>query len=71
MRLMYFQEHWKYNGDSKIAKKNPKKIYDVLDNLIWIGNGKFSLLLPEYSQLAINVLTTSLEISDLIKNNFS
>ena len=55
----------------KLQKKNPKKIYDVLDNLIWIGNGKFSLLLPEYSQLAINVLTTSLEISDLIKNNFS
>ena len=33
-----------------------QKIYDFLDNLIWIGNGKFSLLLREYSQLAVNEL---------------
>ena len=48
-----------------------QKIYGFLDNLIWIGNGKFSLLLWEYSQLALNVLTRSREISDLIKNNSS
>ena len=36
----------------------------------WIGNDKLSLLLPEYSQLAVNVLTSSPKISDLIKNNF-
>ena len=41
-----------------------------LDNLIWIGNGKFSLLLPEYSYLAVKVLTSSPKISDLIKNSF-
>ena len=33
-----------------------QKIYGFLDNLIWIGNGNFSLLLREYSQLAVNVL---------------
>ena len=33
-----------------------QKIDGFLDNLIWIGNGKFSLLLREYSLLAVNVL---------------
>ena len=33
-----------------------QKVSGFLDNLIWIGNGKFSLLLRE--------------VSDLIKNNF-
>ena len=30
-------------------KKNFEKIYGFLDNLIWVGNGKYSLLLREYS----------------------
>ena len=47
-----------------------QKIYSFWDSLIWIGYGKFSLLLPEYSQLAVSVLTSSPKISDLIKNNF-
>ena len=46
---MFFSENWKFNVDSKIAKKIPEKIYGFLDNLIWIGNGKFSLLLREKS----------------------
>ena len=48
----------------------PQKVSGFLDNLIWIGKGKFSLLLREYSQLAVNVLTSSSKISDRIKNNF-
>ena len=30
-------------------QKKMLKIYGFLDNLIWIGNGNFSLLLREYS----------------------
>ena len=48
----------------------PQKVSGFLDNLIWIGKGKFSQLLREYSQLAVNVLTSSSKISDRIKNNF-
>ena len=47
-----------------------QKIYGFIDNLIWIGNDKFSLLLREYSQLGVNVLKSSPKISDLIKNSF-
>ena len=47
-----------------------QKADGYLDNLIWIGSGKFSLLLQEYSQLAVNVLTSSSKIPDLIKNSF-
>ena len=32
-----------------MQKKMQEKIYGFLDNLVWIGNGKFSLLLREYS----------------------
>ena len=46
----FFSEHWKFNVDSKHAKKKmQQKIYGFLDNLIRTGNGKFSLLLREYS----------------------
>ena len=52
-------------------KKKRQKIYDISDNLIWIGISKFSLLLQEYSKLAVNVLTSSPDSSDLMKKNFS
>ena len=45
----FFSEHCKFNLDSKNAKKISQKIHGFLDNLIWIGYGKFSLLLGEYS----------------------
>ena len=32
-----------------MQKKMQEKVYGFLDNLVWIGNGKFSLLLREYS----------------------
>ena len=54
----------------KKKKKNQERIYGFLDNLMSIGIGKFSLLLREYWQLAVNVLTNCPKISDLFKNNF-
>ena len=47
-----------------------RKKYVFFDNLISIGNGKFSLLLREYCNLAANVSSTSPKISDLIKIEF-
>ena len=40
------------------------------DNYIWVGSGKLSLLLQEYSQLAVNLLTSSPKISDMSENQF-
>ena len=54
-----------------MAKKMQQKTSVFLVNLISIGNGKFSLLIQEYLQLAGNVLSSSPKISDLIKINFS
>ena len=74
---MFFSERCKLIVDAKNASNNQKKkkksekIDGFLDNLIWIGNRKVSLLLWEYLRLAVNVLTKSPEISDLSKNNFS
>ena len=46
---MLVSEHWKLNVDSKISTEIKEKTYGVLDNLILIGTGKFSLSLREYS----------------------
>ena len=56
-------------ADLKNGKRIQQKVVGILGNCIWIGNGKLSLLLRVYSQLAVNVLTTSPKIPDLIKNN--
>ena len=37
------------NKKNKNKKKMEEKVYGFSDNSIGIGNGKFSLLLPEYS----------------------
>ena len=70
MRLIFVSERWKFNVDSKNAEKISQKVSGFLDNLIWIGNDKFCLLIREYSQFAGNVLSSSAKISDLIKTNF-
>ena len=49
MQLDLFSEHWKFNVDSKNAKKIPQKISGFLENLISIRHGKFSLLIGEFS----------------------
>ena len=47
-----------------------QKIYGFSDSLIYVGSGKFSLLIREYSQFGVNVLSSSPKISDPIENNF-
>ena len=47
-----------------------EKIYGFSDSLIYFGNGKFALLIREYSWLGVNVLSSSPKISDPIENNF-
>ena len=49
MWLIFFSEHWKFHVDTENAKQILQKRCGFLDNLISIGNGKFSLLLREYS----------------------
>ena len=70
MRLIFLSKHWKFIADFKNAKKVQQNIDGFSDNLIKVGNGKFSLLIREYSKLTVNVLSSSLKISDPIKNNF-
>ena len=66
----FLSEHWEFHVDKENLKEISQKIYGFLDNLISIGNGKFSLLLRANSKLAVDVLTSSPKIWDLIKNNF-
>ena len=54
----------------KKKKKIRQKIDGFSDNLIEVDHGKFSLLIREYSLLAVNVFSSSFKISDFNKNNF-
>ena len=69
MTLILSAKQWKVHVDSKHLSTITQKVYRFLDSLIRNGNGKFYLLLREYSQRPVNVLSSSPEISDLIKNN--
>ena len=70
MRLMFFSKLWKFLVDSKNAKKMSQKIYSLSDSLIYFGYSKFSLLIREYSYFGVNVLSSSIKISDPIENKF-
>ena len=48
-----------------------KKLSGFLDHLISIGDRKFSLLLREYWQFQVSMLSRSPKISYLIENNVS
>ena len=52
----FFSKCSKFNVDSKYAIKNWQKVFRFSYNCIWIGTAKFSLLVREYSWLAVNVL---------------
>ena len=48
LKLIFVLKHWEFNVDTTNVEKVQQEINDFLDNLIWIGNGIFSLLLREY-----------------------
>ena len=68
--FLFVSEQGKFNVDFKNAREMSEKCYGFSDNLISIGNFKFSLLQREYSQLVLNVLSSSPKISDLMKKKF-
>ena len=47
-----------------------QKIFGFSDSLIYVGNGKFSLIKRAYAYFGVNVLSSSPKISDPIENNF-
>ena len=50
MRLIFVSKHWKFVVDSEnVKKKMQQKIFGFSDSLIYVGNGKFSPLIREYS----------------------
>ena len=69
MSLIFASERWKFHVDTKNIKKIFQEGYGFFYNLIWIGNGRFSLLLRGYEFL-VNLLSSSSKIWNLIENNF-
>ena len=57
--------------NSKNAIKLQKNFSGFWDSCIWIGSEKFSLFLPEYSYLAVNVLTNLLIQMVILKNLYN
>ena len=65
----FFSKCYKFNVDSKDVIKMQENNFGFSDNCIWSGSGKFSLLLQEYSYLAVSVSTGGPKIPDLSKND--
>ena len=67
---LFFPKCSKFYGHWENAIKNEENVFSFSDNCILSGSCKLSVELREYSQLAVNVLTSSPEISDLTKKDF-
>ena len=70
MGLVFLKKSFKFDLDSKNATKDPQKAFNLQEKSVSIGSDKFSILQPEYWQLAVNMLTSSPEILDRTENNF-
>ena len=55
---------------SEIQWKKSEKIFTFLDNLIWIGSSKFSLLPPKHFSSGVNVLPNGLKILNITNKYF-
>ena len=69
-RSSKFWKSSKFNLRFKNAEKNSEKVFCFLDNYIWIGCTKLSILRREYLSSAANVLTNSPKILHITKRNF-
>ena len=70
MRVIFSTHHWKFHLYTKNAKNISQKVYSFFDNVIWVGNGRLSLLPREYSRLTVRLLTSSPKIWYLIIKKF-
>ena len=81
-RSRYFRKYLSYEGHSfskmlkiwstfqKNLEKNWQKCFCFLDDCLWIGSVKFSLLRKEYLSSVVNMLTDSPKILHITKRNF-
>ena len=67
---VFFWKCSKFDLNFKSGEKNPKNLFCFLDNCIWIGCFKLSLLRREYLLSTVNVLTKSPKILQITKRDF-
>ena len=70
MTVIFFWKCSKFYLHFKNAERNWEKVFPLIDNCIWFGCVKFSLLRREYLSPAVNVLKNSLKILCITKRNF-
>ena len=69
--IFFFSKCSKFNLDFKNAAKNSEKVFCFIDNYIWIGISKLSLLRTGYFLSAANMLTSSRKNCHVNKRDFS
>ena len=75
MRIGIFSNCLNVDVEFRTIAKNSQTVFCFLDNCIWNGYGKLSLLQRRYLSSGVNILTNSLNIShitnrDIFKLNF-
>ena len=68
--LAFARKRSKFNVDSKTGIKSKENVFSFEDNSVSIGSDKFSVLLPKYWYLLVNVLTSNPKILDQTDNVF-
>ena len=66
---LFFPKCSEIDRDFKNVSKKSEKVFCLLDNCIWIGCVKFSLLRREYLPLSVNVLRNSPKILHITKRD--
>ena len=70
-RSSFFSKSFKIWFRFQISSKILREIFCFSDNCIWICCGNFFLLRREYLSSAVNVLSNSPKISDILRWTFS
>ena len=70
VRVIFFGNYSKLNMYFKNAVTNSENVFCFLDNCVWIGSLKLSLLRREYLSSAVNMLTNIPKILHMTKRDF-
>ena len=70
VRVNFFFKTFKMSSRFQKCRENWAELFSFWDNCIWIGVVKLSLLKPGYFSSATNVLTSTLKIWNVNKQDF-
>ena len=69
MGVISFSKYLKVHVHFRNSAENWEKVFCILDNCIWIGESKFTLIQKEYFSSAVSVLRSNPMTCDINKRD--